>query len=283
MMEHLGSRQARKDMYFSPFREEKAPSVHVDPVKNVWYDHGLGVGGNVVKLVMLAKHLSEEEARRYIEKLDPSYVEKTASEQTIAQPKSSIVKVQSVDSRYLLDYCEERGIPRDIARAYCSQVTVYNPNRNQRYTVLGFLNNAGGYALRSPSGFKSTDKSGITTINTKGERSVVASSAKVAVFEGFFDYMSWQVLSGSKTPVSDVLVLNSVNNMQRGLEYIKAHAEVDCYLDRDTAGKRTLADIQRLCPDQKVNDQSEQYAQHKDLNEMLMASLEHTQSIKHQF
>ena len=38
--------------YLSPLHEEKTPSFKVDIVKNVWYDHGDGVGGNIIDLVM---------------------------------------------------------------------------------------------------------------------------------------------------------------------------------------------------------------------------------------
>ncbi|MEJ7674979.1 MAG: CHC2 zinc finger domain-containing protein [Chitinophagaceae bacterium] len=34
--------------YLSPFRDEKEPSFKVNKNKNVWYDHGLGKGGNLV-------------------------------------------------------------------------------------------------------------------------------------------------------------------------------------------------------------------------------------------
>ena len=35
--------------YLSPLREEKEASFKVNRKKNVWYDHGLGKGGNVVE------------------------------------------------------------------------------------------------------------------------------------------------------------------------------------------------------------------------------------------
>jgi len=38
--------------YLSPLHEEKTPSFKVDTVKNVWFDHGAGVGGNIIDLVM---------------------------------------------------------------------------------------------------------------------------------------------------------------------------------------------------------------------------------------
>ena len=34
--------------YLSPFRDEKTPSFKVNRSKNVWYDHGIGKGGNLI-------------------------------------------------------------------------------------------------------------------------------------------------------------------------------------------------------------------------------------------
>lgn len=39
-------------MYFSPLRKENTASFHVDYTKNLWYDHGAGVGGSIIDLVM---------------------------------------------------------------------------------------------------------------------------------------------------------------------------------------------------------------------------------------
>ena len=36
--------------YLSPLREEKEPSFKVNRKLNVWYDHGLGKGGNIIDL-----------------------------------------------------------------------------------------------------------------------------------------------------------------------------------------------------------------------------------------
>ena len=38
--------------YSSPLRQgDKIPSFKIDTLKNLWYDHGLGRGGNIIDLV----------------------------------------------------------------------------------------------------------------------------------------------------------------------------------------------------------------------------------------
>ncbi len=45
-----------------PFHDEKSPSFNVSPVRNVWYCFGCGEGGDAIKFLMDAEHLSFVEA-----------------------------------------------------------------------------------------------------------------------------------------------------------------------------------------------------------------------------
>ncbi len=38
--------------YYSPLRDENIPAFKVNKNKNVWYDHRIGKGGNLVNFVM---------------------------------------------------------------------------------------------------------------------------------------------------------------------------------------------------------------------------------------
>ena len=53
LLKALGARPGtHKNTYHSPFREDKDASLHIEPDRNVWYDHGAGTGGGNVDLVM---------------------------------------------------------------------------------------------------------------------------------------------------------------------------------------------------------------------------------------
>lgn len=41
-----------------PFHDEKSPSFNVSPARNVWYCFGCGAGGDAIKFLMDAEHLS---------------------------------------------------------------------------------------------------------------------------------------------------------------------------------------------------------------------------------
>ena len=194
-------------------------------------------------------------------------------------PKSEIKAVSEIRSDYLINYLQKRKIPLELARQYCKEVIVRNPQKGMNFTLLGFPNNMGGYALNAPTGFKSTTKAAVTTINTEGKMSVTPSSKSVAVFEGFFDFLSWQMMQGSKTPSCDIVVLNSVNNLQKATAFIGAHEKITGFLDNDEAGQKCQTALERLFPG-KVTDMSDLYGKYKDLNEMLQNSRGYTAEMK---
>ena len=52
----LGYRTDHKGyMYYSPFREEASPSFSYDVKRNLWFDHGAGVGGDNIELLVRLK------------------------------------------------------------------------------------------------------------------------------------------------------------------------------------------------------------------------------------
>ena len=85
--------------------------------------------------------------------------------------------------------------------------------------------------MSSPSGIKSTDRAAITTLTPTGQISKSPSSANVAIFEGFFDFLSWRVMQGDDRPGCDTVVLNSTANINQAKEYIAAHCGEELTLD----------------------------------------------------
>ena len=270
ILDELGCKKGGKDMYFSPFREESVASLHIDREKNLWYDHGSGLGGTNVQLIMLARHCSQKEAYSFIAAIDPTLSVLTPMPEK--KKGSEIISVREIRSNYLIRYLESRTIPVELARLYCKEDIVRNNERGQNFTLIGFENNAGGYALKSPSGLKSTSRAGITTINIDGKRSVVPSTDNVSIFEGFFDFLSWQVLQSADIPNCDILVLNSVNNLNKSEAYLKGHSSSLCFLDNDEAGRKALQSVMNMMPDSETRDMTCLYHDYKDLNEMLSAS-----------
>ncbi len=270
ILKSIGCEETGRNMFRSPFRDEKVASLHVNPVKNVWYDHGLGKGGNNVELVMMIRNCSVNEAIKFLNEFGniTSIQPRSISRNTV-KSNSEVKSIKEIHSDYLCRFLSDRHIPIDLAQKYCKEVYMHSRAKDRDYLMIGFENNNGCYALSSPSGIKLSTGAGITTINNEGVRSVLPSTKSVSVFEGFFDFLSWQVLQNNKTPSCDALVLNSVNNLMKASEYLKAHEQIIAFLDNDPAGRKCLEDITSMCQGAEINNMSSLYQNYKDLNEFL--------------
>lgn len=282
VLDALGAKRGKqKNMWFSPLREETKASFHVDTVNNVWFDHGFGKGGTNVDLIMAVKNCSQKAAYSFIRELNPletntfnqSKTQRRCTHSTATEnkPKSDVyIKlIRSIKNSWLVRNLNTRGIPLDIAQLYLKEVIVVNPNYNMQITLFGFPNNSKGYAMSNPSGFKYSYRPDITTINSHGELDQKAGCDTVMVFEGFFDYLSWLVMNERTQPPCDVVVLNSVTNLKKALDYLGGHQRILGYLDNDAAGRRCLQQIYENFTDREVADCSVNYKEYKDLNEKL--------------
>ena len=99
----------------------------------------------------------------------------------------------------------------------------------------------------------------------------------IAVFEGFFNFLSYQVLvqkEEQKLVTSlpkiqyNYLVLNSLSFFEKAKEVMEKHCCIHLYLDRDKAGIK--ATLNAILTGKQYHDQSHQYKQYKDLNEYLI-------------
>ena len=75
------------------------------------------------------------------------------------------------------------------------------------------------------------------------------------------------------TKGSDALVLNSVGNLAKSFRYLDGYKKINCYLDNDEAGRKTIEALRARYKD-KVIDCSGLYAGCKDLNEHLQLKVQ---------
>ena len=66
----------------------------------------------------------------------------------------------------------------------------------------------------------------------------------------------------------DCLVLNSVSNVEKAMKHLDAYGRINCFLDRDEAGRRTLEVLGKRHSG-RICDRSAFYDGCKDLNEYL--------------
>jgi DNA primase len=260
--------------YLSPLRNENTPSFKVNRKLKVWYDHGLGKGGNVVDFGIEYFRCTVSE---FLQLLNGNNISSAISlsikndnqqssnlglaneKKDIVPDKIVIIDVRTLENKALLDYLDKRNIQLEIAKQHCKEVD-FSLNA-RKHTAIGFQNNAGGYELRSEKFKGSSSPKDITFIDSQAK--------SVVVFEGFFDYLSYKMMNQKLVNLqTNFLILNSLSFFNKSLQLMEKHERVDLYLDRDTAGlKFTNEALQR--DSTKYTDQSFLYQQKKDLNEWL--------------
>lgn len=248
--------------YCSPLRDERNASFKVDMQRNVWFDFGAGIGGDIFRLV--GELIGNTDFKKQLEFL---------SEKSGVLPVLNLrerekvpnvscfedVKVKELHRNALTDYLRGRGIAPFIAMRFCKEIEYRI--RGKWYFAIGFMNRSGGYELRNPMFKGCISPKDISCIRLSGEEQDTC-----CVFEGFFDFLSAVVLGLARD--EDCLVLNSVSNLERSYDVLDKYSTVRCYLDRDPAGEAAL-EILAERYGKKVSDCSGMYEGNKDLNEYL--------------
>lgn len=259
--------------YLSPLRQEKTPSFKINVKQNVWYDHGEGVGGNILDFVMRLQHTNLPGALDFLGKTNLNYQQSSISftpqrydlfnQKKEAQPE--IMQVKPVFSYPLKNYLKDkRGINLEIGYKYLKEVRYKLADRE--YFALGFANVSGGWELRNEF-FKGCVGQKDISIISEGQN-------RVQLFEGFMDFLSSLTVQGSDKIGADVIVLNSNSMKQPAKEFIKHKKYDDVYgfFDNDASGKKTLSFFKEELPGCRVIDSSDLYHGYKDFNDYLIKS-----------
>lgn len=246
--------------FYSPYRNERKPSFHVNPRKGVWFDFGSGAGGDIFTLAGELCNSGDfiRQAEYIAEKMKLPIAKSYKPVPFIEQPTFENVAVSKLHSLALLKYLADRGIPRNIAQRWCVQVNYRLHGKD--YYAIGFENSAHGFELRNPFYKGSYPPKHITHIAN--------GNARCNVFEGFIDFLSGEHLGINDG--FDAVVLNSVANVSKALTILPDYSVIACYLDNDEAGRAALARLRREMGD-KIMDKSAVYPDHKDVNEFLVA------------
>jgi hypothetical protein len=132
--------------------------------------------------------------------------------------KLKIIAVNSISNFSLCRYLHDRSIPLEIANFYCKEVSFKLNDKN--YYAIGFKNQAGGYELRNQFFKASSSPKDVTVIENN-------SAEEVAVFEGFFSFLSYQTIhKNQEQPLTNFLVLNSLSFFQRSASLLEKHKSI---------------------------------------------------------
>ena len=261
-------------MYLSPLRTEKHASFKVNTELNLWYDFGIGRGGNIIDLAELLYNSSDVSYLiRQIERNAPSGVSVSLPTAKPHTPQNSFENLQvlSISHPALIKYLGERCIDIEIARTVCKEL--HFDTRGKHYFGIGFPNIAGGYEIRNPF-----FKGGITPKDISLFHNE-ESKQSCFVFEGFIDFLSFMMLRRKENDGlkrQDYLVLNSVSNVHKALESLSHYKNVQCFLDNDEAGRNAYKQLSEELGS-SVLDSSSLYSDFKDLNDYLCAESKHSE------
>ncbi|MDB5276142.1 MAG: primase [Ferruginibacter sp.] len=248
--------------YLSPLRKEKKASFKVNRRLNRWYDHGIGKGGNLVDFAVEYYSCSINELLQRLECNFSFHQPNALSTDTgkiSGEPVIQILKTKPIHSPALLQYIKSRNIPIILADKYCREID-YKLN-DKIYYSIGFLNDAGGYEMRNAFCKNSGAPKAVTTIKNGAK--------KIAVFEGFFDFLSFVFLLQNYSETEwDFCILNSLSFFEKSRSFLEQYEAIHLFLDNDVAGQNCSRSVTDL--NKKYIDESSFYAGYKDLNEWIV-------------
>jgi len=265
--------------YQSPFHEDKTASFKIDTKKCYWKDWGTGKGGDVIKLACEYNQMTVSEALKWLKRFEgvtlpenkttPPAAKKTAGNHK-AEPVNGLLKEKNITNGTLCQYIGKRGLPVDLVRDYCREVSFKNGESGKVAYGIGMENNAGGWEVRGAiGGFKAVvGNKAITTI-CRAKKQVET----VHVFEGYMDFLTKE----NKWPSGEneaSIILNSASLIAEGIQEIKTHEQlkeaknVRLWLDNDNAGDKATQELaDQLHQVYEVGDMRRIYADYKDFNE----------------
>jgi len=242
--------------YKSPLRNENNPSFKVNSYKNLWFDFGIGYGGDIIKLASLLFKVDSSNALKI---LSVNHYSSHQKDLYNADSKVLITNVKEISNIQLINYVESRKLNLKLAKEYCKEVSFKLNEKN--FYAIGFRNDSTGYELRCKYFKGSSSPKDVTLIKNNAE--------KLLVFEGFIDFLSWFSCKLFFTGNHDYLILNTLSFLNKSKAVIKDYNEVLLFLDNDKAGNNATDELigTRLT---KCIDMSKGYSEFKDLNDSLI-------------
>lgn len=255
--------------YKSPFRQETEASFKVSVEHNLWFDYGLGRGGNIIAL---AQELYCSDYVPYLlgkiaEQMPHVRPVSFSFHRQASEPSFQHLEVKELSHPALLRYLQERGIDTALAKPECKEL--HFTHNGKPYFAIGFPNVAGGYEVRNRFFKGCIAPKDISHIRQHGEP-----REKCLVFEGMMDYLSFLTLRMRNCPTmpdldrQDYVILNSVAIVSKAMDVLHRYERIHCLLDNDEAGRNAYLELAREFSG-RIRDFSDNYNGHKDLNDYL--------------
>ncbi len=271
-LSRLGHQPARKygreKIYYSVLRDDDSrPSLSVNDDLGVWFDHGTRKGGNIVDLgLALWKHLSFQEV---LQKIQEVCLISTGDKKpprpriSVRVPNYIVQDIKEIGTHPAINnYLKSRQI-FEQAKGILNEVyycVIDEKGEKKQFFAAGWKNEKGAWEVRNKY-FKGC-------LGNKAISFVAGNEKKVAVFEGFTNYLSWK----AENPIADqsIIVLNTIALLADGIEKAMGFSSVDIFFDRDQGGFLASRDLMKALP--YATDRSMAYEGFNDFNDKLVAA-----------
>ncbi|WP_417443279.1 toprim domain-containing protein [Joostella sp.] len=251
---HPSQQNEKQAWFLSPFRSESKASFKISKTLNRWYDHGAGIGGNVIDLVCLIKQCSIKEALLVLDQENTSF---SFQQPYPLEKETSLQITKSIRIKHpaLIQYLISRGIKLSVADEFCMEVHYSFKDKN--YFAIGLKNISGGFELRNKIYKNSSSPKDITLIKNETKNLVIC--------EGMFDLLTLASHHKNLSKKTNILVLNSISFVKRIIPEVENYYCIELYLDRDNAGLKATETL--LKSSHKCLDMSPLYEGFQDINE----------------
>jgi hypothetical protein len=260
-------KHGREFRYYSMIRkDDTTPSFMVDDQLGVWYDHGLGIGGNIIDFGLAYwKGIGFADV---VIKLQEVYPVTVSTERVANRPRKA-VKLPSyvVEETKALgthpaitNYLKERCVFPE-AKGSVSEVYYYvqdDKGQRKQFFAAGWKNESGGWEVRNKY-FKGC-------LGRKAITFIPGDQKAVAVFEGFLNYLSWKTEHPGCG--ESIIVLNTLSLINSGISKAKQFSSIDLYLDRDASGHKASKDFMFALP--YASDRSVLFEGYNDYNDKII-------------
>lgn len=274
LLTHLGyepvKRIRNEQLYLSMLRDsDTTPSFSVNDKQGTWFDFGEGKGGNIIDFgLQYWKGLPFPEVLEKIVLtcggLVPVLAPQVYKRQPSAEkePNYEILDIKDLGSNAaILNYLESRGVGQ-VAEGRLKEIYYYvedEDKKRNKFFAAGWQNEQGAWEIRNLN-FKGC-------LGHKAISFIPNSEKKLAVFEGFFNYLSW--LTENPFAPDSVLVLNSLSLLQAGILKAQDFRDISLFLDNDPSGRQATLDFTSALP--LAKDRAGIYTGYNDYNDLIVA------------
>ena len=269
VLEELGYKYESKSnneyKYQATYRNDRNPSLSVNPIKGEWFDFGIGTGGKLVDLLMLIlKVESVKEVIKYCKNRFDYLFSFSQQNTSLQKEKKKSYTINNIfkpirDNR-LISYLSGRSISRNSWEKYL--VEIHYENQFGKFVAIGFKNDKGGYEIDNKLMKKPF------SLGPKAITTIPGSLENVCVFEGYMDFLSFVELDLHTGQT--IIVLNTTAKSEDGISQLIdlcPEALIETYFDNDDGGIIATQKFRKIF--KSFKSQRKLYTGYNDLNKFL--------------